>query len=328
MNHNEELEAVLANAIAKAKAGERGEAVVMLRQILDEAPDNVLALLWLAFTSDSIIEIEAALDRVLRLDPSNQKALEWQELIRQRKTSKNQPPAAPGILAHYSPNEIKPRFTPTLEQAAPINNTDPTLSFNDWQHKLTVPKQPTANPLSQPNFVPPLMPDYQIREIAQQQTPNNPVQIVIQMPDTAAKTKSEQNVPGWLIGLMVGLVVLLVAGIGYVLINQTPAIPNFDRAIYQTFNSPADLATSNPYVNQKVNFVIKFAGGYSTDPQGNTIIKLDSLANTNNTVTLIWNSKQVPMNFGGNQSVRIYGSVQGNGNNITVNVEQAVAERG
>lgn len=325
MNQNEDVEVMLANAIALAKAGERSEAVVILRQILDEAPDNVLALLWLAFTSDSILEIEAALDKVLKLDPGNKKALEWQELTRQRKATKKQPPSTTNNLATYNPNGLKQRPVTDVEEMPPINNSEPTLSFNDWQNNLTFPKQPASSSLAEPVATPPMMPNYQIREISQPQ-PSNPVQIVIQMPDTTAKAKSEQNLPNWFIGLMVGLVILLVAGIGYVLVNQTPATANFDRAVYQSFNSPTDLANSNPYVNQKVNFVFHFAGGYPTDPQGNTIIKLDALPNSASSVTLIWNPKQVPMNFGGNQIVRVYGSVQGNGSNITINVEQA--ERG
>ena len=64
----------LNQAIALAHTGQKAQAVSLIRHLLRQDPNNVLALLWLGGLAPSPDEGIAALERALQLDPDNQTA--------------------------------------------------------------------------------------------------------------------------------------------------------------------------------------------------------------------------------------------------------------
>jgi len=62
---------LLESAILAAREGDREQAYIALRQVIDADPDNVAAWLWLAGVTDSPREGKVALNRVQQLDPDN-----------------------------------------------------------------------------------------------------------------------------------------------------------------------------------------------------------------------------------------------------------------
>lgn len=328
MSQDNNTEAMLSGAIALAKAGERQPALSLIRQVLASEPDNVTALLWAAYLHDDIASIEATLDRVLKLDPHNAKALEWQTLIRQRQVSDIPPPKpakpktsrpAPGPLVNYTPPNANGR---SQNQLASVNDPSPTLNYANWQQNIATPNPQAA--LARQTATP-IAADYQIREIGQP-TPSQPVQIVIQMPATP---KDSQNAPGWLVAVLIGLVLLVTIGIVFVVINQSGGLNSVgkpDKSLYQGFNSVEDLMNANLETHQRVDLVIPFEGGYSVDADG--YVKISPQTKTGKLV-IKWNTKETPLTgFHSNQYVRVYGTVEGINNTITLNVEQAALERG
>ena len=59
----------LEEIMALARSGDRAEARRRVLGLVRQYPDDVVALLWLAYTSDKVEEVEAVLSRVLLLDP-------------------------------------------------------------------------------------------------------------------------------------------------------------------------------------------------------------------------------------------------------------------
>jgi hypothetical protein len=342
MNQKEYIEAMLAEAIRLAKAGDHVAATGLLRVVLENDPENVNALLWLAYVREDVVEMELTLQKVLQLDPTNEKALEWQKLIQQRRMTQNAAKLAPNqsltrtgtgplIVPPTPPNIIRnrPPATP-LAPAASIHDATPTLNFNDWQRNMAVPNPPTASYLaeSRPAVT---LPDYSIREIQMQQVQPNasPVQIVIQVPDNHTRPAQQSGVSGWLVALMIGIVVLLIAGIAYVVISQNGGLSSIgkpDKSLYKGFATIDDLFKTNLEPHQRVDLVIPFDGGYMPDVTGYVKITQQSKAGT---LIINWNIKQTPLNsFHSGQSVRLYGTVEGLGNTIVLEVEQATLDRG
>lgn len=333
MNQDSNIEVMLTEAIALAKAGNRANALSLIRQVLAVEPNNITALLWQAYSSDNLPEVQYALNRVLALDPTNEKALEWQNLIEQQTASSYQSNALNSGRDNqtkiFSPlatttNTNKPTKHPSQPQpVASIFDPTPTLSFTNWQQNMAAPAPFT------PQMPSVSVPDYNIREIHTAQASANPFQIVIQVPDSS-KNGNNQGIAGWLIGVMIGLAVLIIAGITFVLINQNGGLTSIgkpDKAAYRGFSSVDDLLNSNLESHQRVDLLITFDGGYTTDADGNLKIPEHS-AKGNGAVIISWNPKEVPINnFHSGQSVRVYGTVEGIGNTITLYVEQASLER-
>jgi len=328
MSQDNSIEAILSGAIALAKAGDRQPALGLIKQVLASEPNNVTALLWAAYLHDDIASIEATLGRVLELDPYNAKALEWQALIRQHQVADSPPlKAAKGKAGRAVPGPLV-NYTPPIErnqsqsQLASLNDPNPTLNYTSWQQNIAAPN-PQAGLARQTPM--PIASDYQIREIGLP-TASQPVQIVIQMP---AATKDSQNAPGWLIAMLVGLVLLVVIGIVFVVINQSGGLSNVgkpDKSLYQGFNSVDELTNAALETHQRVDLVIPFEGGYSIDADG--YAKISPQTKTGKLV-IKWNTRETPLTgFHSNQYVRIYGTVEGINNTITLNVEQAALERG
>jgi len=70
----ERLQDILDNGIQAAKAGDATTARKLLKQVIDEDPDNELALMWLASTVASTAERRLYLQQVVRINPDNHRA--------------------------------------------------------------------------------------------------------------------------------------------------------------------------------------------------------------------------------------------------------------
>lgn len=72
----------LRRGIEFARAGNRSEARTCLNAVTDSDPDNVDAWMWLASISEYPEELLAFLQNALRVDPANERALEWEASTR------------------------------------------------------------------------------------------------------------------------------------------------------------------------------------------------------------------------------------------------------
>jgi hypothetical protein len=70
----ERLQDILDNGIKAARNGDAETARKLLKQVLDEDPDNELALMWLASSVTSPAERRLYLQRVVRINPDNHRA--------------------------------------------------------------------------------------------------------------------------------------------------------------------------------------------------------------------------------------------------------------
>jgi twitching motility two-component system response regulator PilG len=77
MSSSEKARTLLENGIAAAQKGDRRSARLLLDLAVEADPDLVDAWLWLASISDYPEELLTYLEKVLELDPENQKAGEW-----------------------------------------------------------------------------------------------------------------------------------------------------------------------------------------------------------------------------------------------------------
>ncbi len=66
----------LQEGIAAARSGDRGAARRLLRNVVEEEPNNEMAWIWLASVVGSVAERRACLQRVLQINPSNETARE------------------------------------------------------------------------------------------------------------------------------------------------------------------------------------------------------------------------------------------------------------
>ena len=65
------LQEILDNGVRAARSGDRVTAQKLLKQVLEEDPDNELALIWLASTVTSSAERRMYLQQVVRVNPNN-----------------------------------------------------------------------------------------------------------------------------------------------------------------------------------------------------------------------------------------------------------------
>lgn len=114
--------------MTKARAGERQEALELLNAFLEKRPDHEDALLWKAALINDPAETIRCLERVLRINPSNQRArvgLEWAY----KRRAETPEPAAPA--AESAPAETpEPEVAPAPEiPARPVRPPTPTREF-------------------------------------------------------------------------------------------------------------------------------------------------------------------------------------------------------
>ncbi len=86
-------------AIALARAGDRGAAYRLLRGVTTEDPFNAEAWLWLGGVTSDPVEQRAALERVIALDPGNTRAQRGLQALRTRN---------PGVFVQPQAEELAP----------------------------------------------------------------------------------------------------------------------------------------------------------------------------------------------------------------------------
>lgn len=70
------LQQILDNGIRAARSGDRATAQKLLKQVIEEDPNNELALIWLASSVTSSAERRMYLQQVVRVNPNNRRARE------------------------------------------------------------------------------------------------------------------------------------------------------------------------------------------------------------------------------------------------------------
>ncbi len=75
-------QALLREAVASVKKGERAVARTLLREIIHDDPRNPQAWLWMAGVADSMAEVTHCLEKVLEVEPDNQMAKERLSMLR------------------------------------------------------------------------------------------------------------------------------------------------------------------------------------------------------------------------------------------------------
>ncbi len=75
-------QALLREAVASVKKGERAVARTLLREIIHDDPRNPQAWLWMAGVADSVAEVTHCLEKVLEVEPDNQMANERLSMLR------------------------------------------------------------------------------------------------------------------------------------------------------------------------------------------------------------------------------------------------------
>jgi Tfp pilus assembly protein PilN len=307
--------------MALARSGNRADAYKQAMELVRQNPDDVLALLWLAYTSAKVEEVEAVLHRVLSLDPNNQKALEWQALIlqkQQRMQTGQTGPLPPTVtLPTYlqpptSNREPSPRAGHSLPSQPPVspylNMTNPSPSANNK------PQPYQANPQPLTPWTTPLTP-YQVT--VEPGPPSNPMLPYVQSTPSAPKAKRRW----WPLVLVASL--LVVALIVVIMLVTNPTRSNLALADYRLFTSLDDLMRDG-FVDERVAIEARFMGGLTKDAQGTYLIVLSE---GKSTLYVQWHESVTPVNdFRPGQFVTIYGRLSGlNGGKGTLKVDKVLA---
>lgn len=103
----DDIQTLLRTGIQAAQSGNKAAARRILEQVVEQAPDNELAWIWMASVVESVSERQACLQRVLEINPTNSRARQALDQL-QRVT----PPPAPRSVP------AEPRPDSTLRQAA------------------------------------------------------------------------------------------------------------------------------------------------------------------------------------------------------------------
>jgi len=68
---------LLQQGVNAAKAGDKAQARLLLQQVIGKDADNIVGWLWLASVSDDAQQRFDCIQRVLSLDPTNERARSW-----------------------------------------------------------------------------------------------------------------------------------------------------------------------------------------------------------------------------------------------------------
>jgi len=102
------LQEKLDNGVRAARSGDRATAQKLLKQVIQEDPDNELALIWLASSVTSSAERRMYLQQVVRVNPNNQRAREALAQLSQRRSDQVAP-----IAPQYEEERSRTRQRPT-----------------------------------------------------------------------------------------------------------------------------------------------------------------------------------------------------------------------
>lgn len=303
--------------MALARSGNRPAARQLVLELLRENPEDVVAMLWLAYTSDSVEEVEVVLNRVLLLDPGNSKALEWQALVRQKQMrmrtgqTGSLSPLPPTPPAPLTPNPRSIYNTPPALNPGPATYNaplyaQPSPGYSDLmaaQSAPAYPPQPYQPPVSQP--LAPWTPQNGQYQVTVAPGPQSmPALPYVQPAPVAPKAR-----PKWpfIVG---GIVLCLVVAVGVFFLTSGRLKPGL--ADYRLFTS-LDSLVNDGFVNEQVAVEARFMGGYTKDSNGNYLLiynedKYILYVQWNETVTSIGD-------FRPGQFITIYGRLVGVGGN-------------
>lgn len=110
---NDELQELLRTGIQAAQSGNKAAARQILRQVIEQDPDSELAWIWLATLADDIAERRAHLERVIAINPANDRArqaLEKLKTVPQTRPTPPKQPRQPGRLE--GPRTVQPATPP------------------------------------------------------------------------------------------------------------------------------------------------------------------------------------------------------------------------
>jgi len=302
----------LEEIMALARSGDRAEARRRVLGLVRQYPDDVVALLWLAYTSDKVEEVEAVLSRVLLLDPYNEKALEWQILIQQKQmrlragqtgTLAPLPPTPP--VAMPSPGYPRSNLNSgTLSKNSPAQpNSYLNSNFGPTNNnQATQPYRATSQPLA--NWTPQ---NAQYRVMIEPGAASNSARPYVQ-----SVTQPKPRHKWWLVTL-VGVMLSLVLGLTLFLLVLNPGRAKPGLSEYRLFTSLDELINEG-FVDERVAIDTRFMGGYSKDNQGTYLLIL-SESRTKSTLYVQWNEAVASMNdFRPGQYITLYGRLTGVGN--------------
>lgn len=130
--------ALLRDAVAAAKAGEKATARSLLIEVLEHNARNEQAWLWRAALAESRDEAAGHLERVLEINPNNTQALN--SLAAYRIAKANHRPAAP------APAALAPAPRPDLPPAARPAMAPPAGQPSIWRNEVPGALTPAARP--------------------------------------------------------------------------------------------------------------------------------------------------------------------------------------
>lgn len=125
-----ELRELLRAGIEAAKSGNQIIARDYFRRVLAQDPENELAWLWMAQASDRRVDRQQALERVLAINPSNERARSALEKLRGESS-----------YDVYEVSNASPSGTPTT--AATAQQSDPIEQERDWLQPVERPRRDT-----------------------------------------------------------------------------------------------------------------------------------------------------------------------------------------
>ncbi|KXK14356.1 MAG: hypothetical protein UZ15_CFX003003090, partial [Chloroflexi bacterium OLB15] len=93
------IEELLRQGVDAARSGDKLTARRLLQQVLLNDKHNVTALMWMASVVDTLEDRRAYLQRVLQVDPNNERAREAASSFGRRARAEQQRPHAPAVPA-------------------------------------------------------------------------------------------------------------------------------------------------------------------------------------------------------------------------------------
>ncbi|MEI6044147.1 MAG: hypothetical protein WCS37_07125 [Chloroflexota bacterium] len=302
--------------ITLARSGNRAGAYSLVLELVKQQPDDILSLLWLAYTSDKVEEVEVVLHRVLSLDPHNQRALEWQTLIRQKqqrlRAGQTGPlPPTPPVTISSKHLTVKPTLSnssPEPESRSYPLPVQPSVSVSSTPASYYAEPQPLAT------WTAP-QPTYQVTiESGSSSSPTLPYA-------QALPSLSSAKRRWWLSVLAASLLIVALLALVVVLIN--PANSKLVLANYRLFNSLDELMKDG-FVDQRVAIQTRFMGGLTKDADGTYLL---ILSDGKSSLYVQWNENTTPVNnFRPGQFITIYGRLSGvNGGKGTLKVDKVEA---
>jgi hypothetical protein len=134
---------LLQQAVQLAQAGQKAEARQLILQFLQTEPNNETAWLWLASVAADQTEYQRALNEVLRLNPSNQRA---QQLLADFEQQYG------GAARYARPVTPPPQVSPYAPPQQPVSTPPPQVSPYAMQQPVSPPPPP---PVSGVQYSPP-----------------------------------------------------------------------------------------------------------------------------------------------------------------------------